>query len=79
MKRSTPFVLGLAAAASGLAGCTASPRQPQPHAAADPAQPVRITSLAASDSLGGLVFPGDVALGPTIDGTRPIYAEVPPR
>ena len=77
MKRSTPFVLGLAAAALGLAGCTASP--PQRNAAAPAAQPVRLTSLAAGDSLGSLVFSGGVSLGPSIDGARPIYAEVPTR
>lgn len=79
MKRCTPFVLGLMAAAFGLTGCTTAPSQQ--HAAAEPlpTRPVRITTLAAADSLGGLVFASDVALGPTIDGTRPVYAEVPTR
>ncbi len=80
MKRATPFVLGIATAATVLGtGCTASSSQQRAAAPAIPAQPVRITSLAACDSLGSLVFASDVALGPTIDGTRPVYAEVPTR
>lgn len=74
MKRRTSVLLCFAAAL-GLAGCASHQQAATPA----PVVPDRCTSLAAGDLLGQLVFAQPISLGPTREGTRPIYAEVPTR